>query len=84
MLKKIIKKIIKLLQSPLVFSDFLKFKKSEKENRFSISILDLYPCIRDKTIKTGFDRHYVYHTSWAARKVKQVNPEFHTDISSSL
>ena len=38
----------------------------------------------DKTFKTGFDRHYVYHTSWAARKVKEINPIKHIDISSSL
>jgi SAM-dependent methyltransferase len=84
MLKKIIKKIIKILGYPFILGGYLKFKKIEKEKRFSTSIFDLYPCIKDKTIKTGFDRHYIYHTAWASRKVKQINPEFHTDISSSL
>ena len=33
---------------------------------------------------THFDRHYVYHTSWAARVLKESNPAKHVDISSSL
>jgi hypothetical protein len=81
-MKYIIKKIIRLLFSPFIILDYLKFIKTE--NRFSVKFLDFYPCIKDKTIKTGFDAHYVYHTSWAARKVKEVNPYVHTDISSSL
>jgi SAM-dependent methyltransferase len=81
-MSKIIKKIIKISLSPFVFFDYLKFKKNN--NRFSIKISDFYPCIKDKTIKTDFDAHYVYHTSWAARKVKEINPIKHRDISSSL
>ncbi len=57
---------------------------SNKGDRFSLSLKDAYPCVRDKTIKTGFDRHYVFHTSWAARKVKEIAPTYHIDISSSL
>ena len=77
-----IKKIIRIALSPFVFFDYLKFKKGEK--RFSIKFSDFYPCIKDKTVKTSFDAHYVYHTSWAARKVREINPLRHTDISSSL
>jgi SAM-dependent methyltransferase len=83
-MKKIIKKLIKILLSPFVFFDYLKFVRKDKTSRFKNKIKDFYPQIKDKTIKTSFDTHYVYHTSWAARKVKQINPEFHVDISSSL
>lgn len=69
---------------PFIFWDFLKFWKKDKHPRFNLSVLDFYPRLKDKTIKTGFDRHYVYHTSWAARKVKEINPGLHVDISSSL
>lgn len=82
-MKKIIKKIIRLILIPFVFFDFVKFKKFHNE-RFSLKFSDFYPCVKDKTVKTNFDAHYVYHTSWAARKVKEINPEIHTDISSSL
>lgn len=38
----------------------------------------------DRTETTGFDRHYVYHTSWAARQLAQLKPTEHVDISSSM
>jgi SAM-dependent methyltransferase len=41
-----------------------------------------FPCLGDKG--EGFDRHYVYHTSWAARILAHMRPEEHVDISSSL
>lgn len=82
-MKKTIKKIIRFIEFPFIFFDYIKFYKS-KDNRFVFNLKDAYPCIKDKTIKTGFDRHYVYHTSWAARKLKEINPEYHVDVSSSL
>lgn len=83
-MKSLIKKILKVLLTPFIVEDYFRIKKNIKTKRFDLSLKNSYPCIKDKTIKTGFDRHYVYHTSWAGRKVKEINPEFHTDISSSL
>jgi len=82
-MKNLIKKIIRWLSSPFIIPDYLKFRR-QADKRFRLSPRDFYPCIKDKTAKTGFDAHYVYHTSWAARKVRDINPERHTDISSSL
>jgi SAM-dependent methyltransferase len=45
---------------------------------------DRYPCLRDKTGRTGFDHHYLYHTAWAARAVAKIAPPSHVDIGSSL
>lgn len=65
--------------------DYLKFKEiSETDNRFSLKWKSRYPRLDDKTNQTNFNRHYVYHTAWAARVVEKIKPEFHTDISSSL
>jgi hypothetical protein len=83
-MKKIIKKIKNLVLSPFIIKDWIFFLNKDNEKRFKKSLFNFYPQIKDKTIKTGFDGHYIYHTSWAARKVKEINPEFHTDISSSL
>lgn len=83
-MKRAIKKIIRIALSPLVLGDYWKFRSADKKRRFLLPLGDLYPQIRDKTMMTGFDRHYVYHTAWAARKVAEIKPEFHTDISSSL
>ncbi|CEG13851.1 conserved hypothetical protein [groundwater metagenome] len=83
MIKPAIKKLIRFILFPFVLFDYLKFKKFNN-GRFSLKFSDFYPCIKDKTTKTNFDAHYIYHTSWAARKVKEINPSVHTDISSSL
>lgn len=83
-MKKIIKKLIRILLSPFVLLDYFRFIKNIKNKRFSLSIFDFNPQIKDKTIKTGFDRHYVYHISWAMRVLAEIKPEKHIDISSSL
>ncbi len=77
LIKKIFKKIA-------VFFDFLKFKKLDSDKRFALQRKDFYFQIGDKTAATGFDRHYIYHTAWASRKIKETNPSFHIDIASSL
>lgn len=85
-IKKFILIIIKiLLNSVNYISTYLKFKKQwsqDKTNRFSNS--SLFPCLFDNTNSTGFDRHYVFHTAWAARCLKSIMPPVHVDISSSL
>jgi len=68
----------------IILSDFISFNRKKAKKRFSNKWKDFYPQIRDKTKATSFDRHYLYHTAWAARKVKEINPEFHIDIASSL
>ncbi len=45
---------------------------------------DVYPCPWDKTKETSFDRHYIYHTAWAARKLAEIKPKRHIDVGSSL
>jgi SAM-dependent methyltransferase len=82
-LRRIAKSAIHFALSPFIIADYCKFKNRD-DRRFPARVSDFYPQLRDKTIKTGFDRHYVYHTSWAARAVKDIAPSFHTDISSSL
>lgn len=83
-MKKLIKKALRYLFIPFVLRDYFAFKKAGDGKRFSVKLSDFYPQIKDRTIKTGFDRHYVYHTAWAARKVAEIKPAFHIDISSSL
>lgn len=73
-----------LLLAPLVLRDFRAFKAQDSGKRFRLSFKELYPQPFDRTIQTGFDRHYVYHTSWAARVLAETKPEKHIDISSSL
>jgi hypothetical protein len=81
--KTILKKIINITLSPFLFIDFYKFKRGN-DNRFKLKFFDFQPELFDKTFKAGYDRHYIYHTSWAARKLAETKPDIHVDISSSL
>jgi SAM-dependent methyltransferase len=65
--------------------DFINFRsQSSTEDRFSVNWLDCYPCLGERTETTGFDKHYLFHTAWAARLLAEIKPGCHTDISSSL
>lgn len=65
------------------FDDFARLS-SMSESRFALRWEDRFPCLGDRTNGTGFDRHYVYHTAWAARVLARTRPQEHVDISSSL
>lgn len=82
-MKIFLKKIIRVVFIPFVISDYWHFR-IQTDKRFRLRLSDAYPQIKDKTITTGFDRHYVYFTSWAARQVANFRPAEHVDISSSL
>ena len=88
MLVRIVKKILK----PFYFSvaanvrfikDYLFFKRNN-DGRFDLSWKKRFPCLSDRTATTSFDPHYIYHTAWAARVLREISPEVHFDISSSL
>lgn len=94
--KKMIKKFFKKLgavyakQKYYQFFSYLQYKKGFKifqktdGQRFAVKIKDRYPCLNDRTKSAGFDKHYIYHTAWAARKLKEINPTEHIDIASLL
>ena len=89
MIKKIYHKLKnKLFNHPNLPKHYLNdlnlFRTLDQRKRFELNNSDLFPCLNDKTEKTGFDAHYIYHPAWAARIVKQINPEKHIDISSTL
>lgn len=67
-------------------TDFFRFREmaGRGSQRFQIRWRDCQPCLRDRETSTSFDRHYVYHTAWAARVVAEIMPSVHVDVSSSL
>lgn len=69
---------------PFVAKDYFAFIGKDSKNRFKVPFFDIFPCIFENTPYTRFDTHYIYHTAWAARKVKEINADSHVDISSSL
>lgn len=76
----------KYLKAISFLKEFRRFKKmaGEAKNRFPLNWKDCYPCLLDETENTSFDKHYVYHTSWAARILVQIKPKVHIDIASDL
>jgi SAM-dependent methyltransferase len=48
-----------------------------------IRMLDLYPCVLDKTASTPLDLNYFLQDTWAAKKVFSDHPEFHVDVGST-
>lgn len=94
-IKKLIRNIVNrsFLRKPLnafekikFSNDFNTFSKlsTSTTRRFDVKWENRYPIMNEATEGHSFDRHYVYHTAWAARKLKEISPSFHIDISSSL
>jgi SAM-dependent methyltransferase len=66
-------------------NEYRRFKAlATADLRFPVQWKNRNAFLKEKTARSGFDRHYIYHTAWAARMVRQANPAFHVDISSSL
>jgi Caenorhabditis protein of unknown function, DUF268. len=82
LIKSNIKAYYKFLSEYFAFCKLTK--KIEPFRRFNISYKNWYPCLDDDTGNTGFDAHYIFHTAWAARILKNKKPIKHIDISSSL
>lgn len=63
---------------------FREFQRMARTERFEMRLSNSYPIMNEATSQTNFDTHYVYHTSWAIRKLMEIAPVEHVDISSSL
>lgn len=86
-LKRLHRMAMRLAFFPFISGDYRKFAaltRKTAHRRFEPTFADAFPQVFDRTAATPFDRHYVYHTAWAARVVRQIAPPFHVDISSSL
>lgn len=65
--------------------DFARFSALAAASRHPVPRWgERFACLGQKTRSSEFDRHYVYHSSWAARILARTRPERHVDISSSL
>ena len=71
-------------QAYLAFFRSYRLFSLKNDGRFELLWKLRRPCLYDATSFTGFDRHYVYHTAWAARKLEQIKPKVHFDFGSSI
>ena len=65
---------------------FRRFKHlaDDAPHRFEVAWGNRKPCLDDSTGTTVFDRHYIYHTAWAARVLAETRPVCHVDVASTL
>lgn len=82
--KRGVYKVIFWLRFPFIVRSYLRFLSMDKNKRFPTPLSAIMPVLFENIPFTRFDTHYIYHTAWAARKVKDIGAPFHTDISSSL
>lgn len=73
----------KVARSFMFLKEFKTFRL-QNDGRFPLRWKDAYPCLNDAVKTTPFDRHYIYHPAWAARKIREIRPREHVDISSIL
>jgi SAM-dependent methyltransferase len=83
-MKRFLKRLRRIVETPLILPEYLSFRGKDRSRRFPAPLSAANPQLFDRTFATGFDRHYVYHTSWAARVLAETRPERHVDVSSSL
>lgn len=88
MVLKILKKVSKRFRDrqnvKLFRNQYVLFSSMNQRPDMPATWLDRSPRLHDKSIETPFDAHYIYHPAWAARVIKQLNPELHIDFSSTL
>lgn len=72
-----------MISNQLYQQQFNIFKKTHGQ-RFSVTSRDQFKILKQNGPNTKFDKHYIYHTAWAARKLAEMSPTIHVDISSLL
>lgn len=84
-MKRLLVAIIRLFRTG---ADFIRYEHQYrtlsklKDSRFIFRHKDKWRCLGDQYASTSFDKHYTYHTAWAARKLAIIRPDRHVDISS--
>lgn len=79
----LLRRVGPFLQAARMVGHYFSLKQAAAP-RFALRLRDRWLCFRDATAFTSFDRHYVFHTSWACRVLAESKPAEHVDISSSL
>lgn len=67
-------------------AEFARFRRASRQARPALvpEWQDRLLCVDNRTTRTPFDRHYVYHTAWAIRQLVRHQPREHVDVSSSV
>jgi SAM-dependent methyltransferase len=74
------KAIIGLREYLWFFKSWYQYSRMPDAEKISLS--DVYPCLYDRTSKTGIDPHYFYQGVWAMRSIKNSGETEHVDVGS--
>ena len=74
--------IINFHKLPKYLLQYYKFNKNN--NIWTIKFIDMLPILDEDSGEMLFDSHYVYHTGWASRVLKEIGASKLVDISSSI
>lgn len=47
-------------------------------------MMDFYPCLFDRTSRSGIDSHYFYQSLWAFKKILAAGTRAHVDVASQV
>jgi hypothetical protein len=88
-LHQIINPIFDPIKSLCSFPRYIGFiedliKYSRIEGREKINLLDICPCLHNKTKTQGFDSHYFYQDIWAFQKIYESKVSYHVDVGSRV
>ena len=67
---------------PRYFAEWIRYTRSAPGQE--VRVLDLQPCLRDRSSHTPFDAHYYYQGAWLARKIAKARIAPHVDVGSSV
>ena len=77
-----IKIIISIWRYPGFLKDLINYSKLKDAGE--INLLDVQPCLAEKTKTAKFDTHYFYQDIWAAKKIFASKVENHIDVGSRI
>jgi len=81
------KSIRKILEKKSLQKEFKKSfetfsKLSDPQRGFEINWNERMEILSENKDHTSYDRQYFLHTAWAARKLQEIKPSLHIDVSS--
>lgn len=71
-----------LRNAPSFLADYWRY--SQLPGAEPLPLLDLQPCLHERTPLHEIDAHYYYVNPWAARRIVAASPRVHVDIGSQI
>lgn len=64
------------------WKDYWRYRSQKKNEKFKLSIYDIWPYTEDRSNSTPLDPMYFYQDCWLAKKIFKNRPTHHYDVGS--